>query len=126
MRGKQLTASLNKYLQTIYSIYLENHIIHMVDVANALQVSKPSVCRAVHQLELQGLVSHPPYQPLTLTESGLKLGRTLSDSISLMRYLLIEVMGIDSTLADCDAPRIAHALSSSAADMMKGKMQWLE
>ena len=54
----KLQESGEDYLESILKIEQKKGTVRSVDVANDLQVSKPSVSRAIHVLEDEGLLSY--------------------------------------------------------------------
>ena len=66
----KLQESGEDYLESILKIEQKKGTVRSVDVANDLQVSKPSVSRAIHVLEDEGLLSMDENARLILTEKG--------------------------------------------------------
>ena len=57
----ELTPSLENYLESIYFLQLKNGEVRITDIAYELNVSKPSVNRAINTLKDAKLVQHEHY-----------------------------------------------------------------
>lgn len=102
------------YLQAIYGLRCSGRI-HVKDIASRIGVSRPSVTGALRQLSVAGLVNYEPYGRISLTESGLKLGRRLSRTCEEVGSFLVEVLGVDSGVAAKTALRICCSWRPEAA-----------
>ena len=67
------------YLETIYLLQKEGKDVHSVDVAKALGFSKPSVSRAMGLLKDAEYIEVAKNGVITLTKSGQKKAKELSD-----------------------------------------------
>ena len=52
-----LTMSRENYLKIIYILKKANGEVRSIDIANYMELSKPSVCAAVKQLQAQGYIT---------------------------------------------------------------------
>lgn len=119
MNCSDLSASLKDYLHGIYRIQMKEGMVRVTEIAVALQVSKPSVCTAIQQLEKYGLVVHECYQPLYLTDQGLLLGRQLEEEFKSVQFLLSDVLGINEEIVNDEAQKIAHIVSDATLKKLK-------
>ena len=60
------------YLEAILRLQMENGFVRSVDVANRLEVSRPSVSRAMGLLEKDGFIEFTMGNMIKLTEKGKK------------------------------------------------------
>ncbi|MBP1737325.1 MAG: MarR family transcriptional regulator [Oscillospiraceae bacterium] len=65
----EFTPTQIKYLVTIYALN-QNGLVRSMDVAQQLEVSRPSVHRMLLQLEQEGLITKQPYSVVKITQSG--------------------------------------------------------
>ncbi|MGB4046381.1 MAG: metal-dependent transcriptional regulator [Halanaerobiales bacterium] len=72
-----LTPSLEDYLEEIYRLSINQGFIRITDVARKLQVSLPSVNKAVKLLSEKGYLNYIPYKNIDLTEKGERTGQFL-------------------------------------------------
>ena len=74
-----LGESLEDYLETLLILDNENGKIRCVDVAKKMDVSKPSVNKAMNVLKEKGLVQQETYGDIHFTPEGRELAGRLSD-----------------------------------------------
>lgn len=84
----------------------------MTDIACMLEISKPSVNRAVRSLKNFGLVHHEKYGTLTLTNEGQKIAKDVYFRHRVITEFLIEKLKIEPKIAEEEACKIEHAISS--------------
>ena len=106
-----LSPSSEDYLEAIYQLYRENPLVHAVQIAQRLNVSKPSVTKAVAILRNAALVEQEPYGALKLTEKGLTRAREIFFRHRMLKRFLTCVLGVDEATADIDACRMEHVIS---------------
>ena len=58
-----LTMSRENYLKIIYILKMANGEVRSIDIANYMELSKPSVCAAVKQLQAQGYITKAERRP---------------------------------------------------------------
>ena len=106
------------YLETILLLERRNGIVRLVDVANELGVSKPSVNRAMGVLKRDGYVLQELYGDITLTQSGRERANAILKRHKSITDFLSQVLGVDSETAENDACRIEHVISQQTAERM--------
>ncbi len=117
-----LHESAEMYLETIYTLSLSGTFVRSVDVAEALNYSRPSVSRAVGLLKKDGYLKMDEEGFLTLTEEG----RTLAERIYERHTVLaaaLEALGVDSKTAAEDACKIEHDISDRTFEAIKAHMK---
>ena len=71
----KLTQANEDYLEAIVMLAGEDRSpVRSVDIANRLDVSKPSVNKAVALLREEGFIEQQPYGDVYLTDAGAKYG----------------------------------------------------
>lgn len=98
---------------------MKEGMVRVTEIATALQVSKPSVCTAIQQLEKYGLVVHENYQPLYLTDQGLELGKQLEEEFKSVQFLLSDILGVNEATVNDEAQKIAHIVSDATLEKLK-------
>lgn len=101
--------SLEDYLEMISVLGGMN--VRSVDIATKMQVSKASVNRAVNTLIEKGLVSKALYGEISLTESGKATSEKILEKHLVIRRFLVEVLGVEQTIANEEACGIEHNIS---------------
>jgi Mn-dependent DtxR family transcriptional regulator len=106
------------YLETINSLIKEKGFAASVDIAERMNVSKPTVTSIVKKLDKEGYLVHEKYRGLTLTEKGKKLAEEMKQRHELIAKFLT-VFGVDETVARQDAERIEHGLHTETLQKLE-------
>ena len=115
--------SLEMYLETMYRLESELGKIRCVDIANSLGVSKPSVNKAVNVLKEQGYLTQEVYGNIYLTDEGREIGKTIFSRHKVIMRYLIEVLGVEESIAEEDACKMEHILSEETFNKMKENLK---
>lgn len=115
---QMIKESGENYLETILLLERRNGIVRLVDIANELGVSKPSVNRAMGVLKRDGYVLQELYGDITLTQSGRERANAILKRHKSITDFLSQVLGVDSQTAENDACRIEHVISQQTAERM--------
>ena len=91
------------YLEAILCLKEENGAARSVDVARKLNVSKPSVSRAMSILEEKGYVYVSKIGSLELTEQGKELAVEIYDRHVLLTKFLQKITGVGEEQAEANA-----------------------
>ena len=113
-----ISKALEDYLEAIYELSAKQATVRITDIALHLNISKPSVNRAVNALKLRGYVSHEPYGDIHLTEKGIEAGGLLSDRHKMIKQFLVTVLKMSADDAEDEACRMAHCVSQKTVDRM--------
>lgn len=111
-----LTPSLEDYLEEIYRFSTQLGFVRITDVANKLDVSLPSVNKAVKILHEKGYLDYIPYKNIDLTEKGAKLGKFLVERNQMLQNFL-ETIGSKADKEE-EAEAIEHFLSRETVNAM--------
>lgn len=114
----RIQESSEMYLETIFVLSHSNSRIRSIDVADKLQVSRPSVSRAIRVLQSQGLIIIDDKAKITLTELGLAKASSLYDRHEVLTAML-QSFGIDRQHAEIDACKMEHVVSDEVFDTIK-------
>ena len=114
--------SAEMYLETIYTLSLNSTSVRSIDVAEALNYSRPSVSRAVGLLKKDGYLLMDEEGFLTLTEEGRALAERIYERHTVLTAAL-EALGVDKETAADDACKIEHDISDSTFDAIKAHMK---
>lgn len=106
------------YLESILKIEMEKGTVRSIDVANDLQVTKPSVSRAIHILKDRGFLDDNDGTQLILSKKGREIAEKIYE-----RHLLLtdffKQIGVSETIAAEDACRMEHTLSDESFTALK-------
>lgn len=107
----EIRESGEDYLEAMLQLEDEHQEIRSIDVANKMNVSRPSVNKAVTVLKEAGMVSQEPYGNIQLTETGRARAQAVFDRHSTLRCFLIQMVKVDPEIAERDACRMEHIIS---------------
>lgn len=96
--------------------------VRSIDVAARLEVSKPSVSRAVSILKASGYLSTPEDGALVLTETGRAAASRIYERHRVLTDLLL-TLGVSQAQAAADACLIEHDLSDESFQRIKEHME---
>lgn len=113
-----MTQSLEDYLEVIYCLVAEGKAAQVRDIAKSLDVTMPSVVKAIRELTKLELVKHKPYQDISLTEKGRRLAKLVLLRHELLRSFLMK-LGVSRRNADKDACLMEHILSAETIDRIR-------
>ena len=108
---EKMSQSLEDYLETIYRLSQSLEEVRITDIAGDLELSKPSVNRAVGALKEQGYVEHEHYGKISLTKEGEEMGKKVYKRHLLLKSFLMNQLGVDRETAEADACRMEHVMS---------------
>ncbi len=111
------------YLEAILMLKQENGFVRSVDVARRLNVSKPSVSRAMSILEENGYVALGKLGSLELTEKGMAKASSVYDRHVLLTKFLQKITGVPEKLAEENACRIEHDIDE---EIKLGIENWMK
>jgi len=95
-------------------------------ISTALGVKMPSVTAALRKLSDEGLVDHEPYGYVGLTAKGDRAAREVFHRHEVLRRFLTGVLGIDREIAEEDACRMEHFISTVSLERLAKFMEFVE
>ena len=117
-----LHESAEMYLETIYTLSLTKTRVRSVDVAEALNYSRPSVSRAVGLLKKDGYLLMDDDGFLRLTELGSNTAEKIYERHRILTAAL-KALGVDEESAAEDACKIEHVISDKSLAAIKAHMK---
>jgi Mn-dependent DtxR family transcriptional regulator len=105
------------YLEAIDSLIDEKGFAASVDIAERLNVSKPTVTSMVKKLDREGFLIHEKYRGIKLTEKGKRLAEEMQNRHQLITSFLM-LFGVRESVARQDAERIEHGLHPDTLDKL--------
>ncbi|MBO5423859.1 MAG: metal-dependent transcriptional regulator [Fibrobacteraceae bacterium] len=106
------------YLETILRLQQESRVVHAVDIAEALNVSRPSVSRAVQILQESGYIRLDNHKAITLTASGKKIAAAIFERHEILTNFFT-MIGVSPETAEADACRMEHVISEETFEKIK-------
>ena len=126
MYNKELSSSLEDYLEAIFRISEKKLVAHANQIAKTLDVTKSSVSWALKQLSDKGLINYSPYEAISLTDEGKILAEKIAGHHDEIKNFLCEVLSVDPSLAEENACRLEHVLDKDVLDQMRQFTDFLE
>lgn len=113
----KLGESLEDYLETLL-ILEETGRIRCVDVAHRMDVSKPSVNKAMNVLKEKGYVMQESYGDIFLTDAGRKVAKAVLHRHHVVHNFLRDILGVSDQNAEEDACHIEHVISEETFEKL--------
>lgn len=118
----KLTGSLEDYLEAIYLISKSKNEVRVTDIALFMNLSKPSVNKAVINLKDNELLEHEKYGLIKLTEKGYKMAKEIFFRHETLMNFLVQTLGIERETAEIEACKMEHIISHQTLDKMVAYM----
>jgi DtxR family Mn-dependent transcriptional regulator len=96
------------------------------DIAKRLGVKMPTVTSMLKILGQHGFVDYEKYEYLDLTEKGKTAGEGIYHRHHVIRQFLIEVLKVDPNIADEEACKMEHGISSDTLDRLAKFMEFVQ
>lgn len=112
----ELSDSLKKYLFYIYDMTVKNEKCTVTAIAGDMQISKPSVNKAVGNLIEKNYVEHHRYGSISLTKKGEEFGRAYAKKMDILREFLINVVGVNKEKAYYQAQNMMLCLDDETVN----------
>ena len=113
-----LTPAMEDYLEAVLIVAKKQVEVRSVDIARQLNVSKPSVWRAMTVLKDGGFLTMDDYGFLLLTDLGQETAKKIYERHCFFTDRLIAA-GVDPKQAEKEACRIEHAISDESFSKLK-------
>ncbi len=111
----KLTNSQEEYLKTIYLLEKNNKKVRVTDIATRLEITKPSVNKAINVLKDMKLINYKAYGNITLTREGEGYAIEVIKKQDILKMFLVEILNIDKRQAEQEAIAMKHAISEQTA-----------
>jgi len=117
-----LQESSENYLETILVLGKDGKRVRSVDVASAMEFTRPSVSVAMKKLRENGYVEVDADGYIILTASGREIAESMYERHTLLSNWLIS-LGVDNETAMEDACRMEHVISEQSFLAIKSSIQ---
>lgn len=107
-----LSHSAQDYLEAVYVLADKDGLARVKEVADHLDVKKPSVVFAMKGLMKKGLVYHQHYGCLELTARGRDLATRIHERHQVLFRFLHQILHVNPETAEADACRLEHHISA--------------
>lgn len=114
IKGKNISSSLEDYLEAIYEIYTQKNGVKAIDISKKLGVGRSSVTEALKTLAQKHLVNYSRYGVLSLTAAGEEAAKNVIERHKTLYNFFKNTLNLDENEAQENACRVEHVLSEKA------------
>ncbi|HEN21290.1 MAG TPA: metal-dependent transcriptional regulator [Desulfobacteraceae bacterium] len=123
---KPLTAVMEDYLESIFTLSREKRIVRVRDIAKRLGVKMPTVTSMLKVLNDRGLIAYEKYEFLDLTDKGLSIGREINRRHRVLRNFLTDILKINIERSDEEACKMEHGISHFTLDRLVKFLEFIQ
>lgn len=125
-RNSKLSANMEDYLEVIAMLKDGRGVARVKDISEKMNVKKPSVTAAMNLLASKGLIIHERYRHIDLSPKGEKLARAVKARHDILTKFFAEILGVSETLAETDACKIEHSLSTETSEKLTSFIEYID
>ena len=115
----KLTNSQEEYIKTIYILSKTEKEIRETDIAQKLEITKPSVNRAIKNLKDIKLINYKTYGEIKLTKEGEKQAQEILKREDIIKLFLSKILDVEETQAKKEATAMKHAISTETEQKLE-------
>lgn len=113
----EIRKSAEDYLEAMLMLKEEKGYIRSVDIADRLNVARPSVSYSVKNLRENGYLSMDKSGFITLSESGMAIAEKIYTRHKVLTKFFVS-LGVNEEIAKEDACKVEHDLSDETFDAL--------
>ena len=113
------SANKEDYLRGIFHLMEDDPNVKSVDLADYLNITKPSVSEMLQQLNKEGLVEYKKYSKLKFTSKGRNIAQKLTFKHRIIESFLKNMLRVKSEGIHEEAHRLEHAFSDEAIEKLR-------
>lgn len=106
------------YLETILILRKRGKDVRSIDIVREMELSRPSVSRAMSILKTSGFIEVDENGYITLTELGNEIAEKIYERHTVLTSWLMSI-GVDKETAAADACKLEHDISETSFNMLK-------
>ncbi len=114
----KLTVSQEEYLKTIYLLEYVNNKIRVTDIAKKMNITKPSVNKAINVLKEMELINYEIYGNITLTPKAKKIAKEILKKQDLVEMFLVGFLEVEEEQAKQDASLMKSSISKETEEKL--------
>ena len=124
--NKPLTTVMEDYLEAIVELDKAKKVVRVKDIAKQMDVKMPSVSSMLKTLNKRGLVNYEKYEYVELTKAGENIGKEMQRRHEILHKFLADILKIDPVVADEEACKMEHTLSSATLESLTAFMEFIQ
>ncbi|MCP3874056.1 MAG: metal-dependent transcriptional regulator [Desulfobacteraceae bacterium] len=109
-KKKQLSESLEDYLETILELQTTKTVARSKDIAEKLDIKRGSVTGMLKKLANNNLINYEPYGYVTLTSEGKKIAIEIERRHIFLKDFFSRILKVDEDTANQTACQMEHAM----------------
>lgn len=113
MPNKDLSASLEDYLELICVLMETSECVKAVELSRKLNVSRASVSEALAKLAKKNLIVYEGHKGISVTPEGLKKAKEVIEKHKIFTDFFEKTLGLEKEDAEENACKIEHVVSES-------------
>lgn len=121
-----LSSSQEDYLEAIFHLVTEHKVARARDIADRLNVSRPSVTTALRLLAEKGLVDYSPYELIDLTPAGTRLAKDIVRRHTALKAFLMNVLAVGDKDAEETACKMEHIIPPQVMERFIAYSEFLQ
>ncbi len=114
----RIKESAENYLETILILKKKNGNVRSIDIANELEVTKPSVSVAMKSFREEGYITVDENGSIDLTEKGMEIANRVYEKHEIIAKALMAI-GVSEKTAYEDSCKIEHDISNETFEKLK-------
>jgi Mn-dependent DtxR family transcriptional regulator len=103
----RVSQRMEDYLEVIYELVQHKGYATSIDMAECMNVSRPSVTKMMRRLDASELIEYEKYRGVSLTEKGIKVASAIHERHDILSEFL-RMIGVDESVANKDVEEIEH------------------
>jgi len=107
-----LTATLEDYLEAIFNIVTQHKVARSMEIADRLNVKRPTVTTALRALAEKGLINYEPRSYVTLTDEGERIARCVDKRHLVLHDFFTGVLMLPAAEAEQAACMMEHGMNT--------------
>ena len=113
-----ISKSQEDYLKAMYVLKMKNGEIRVTDIAEHLNISKPSVTKAINNMKEIGLVNNETYGKIELTEQGIDIAKKVLEAYDISYVFLKDVLGLEEEKAKKEAEKLKLTMEDNTLNYL--------
>jgi len=118
------TRNMEDYLEAIWNLENRKGYIKVKDIADKLEVTRPSVSEMIKKLAENNYILYEKYGGIVFTDKGKKLAREIKRRHTLLVEFL-KIIGVDEQNAQTDACKLEHDVSPETITCLLGFVEFI-
>jgi len=121
-----ISETMEDYIEAIKLLEDKYKAVRVKHIAKKMNVKMPTVSSALSVLSKRNLVKYEKYDYVELTKKGEKLATSILARHNAIKRFLIDVLQVDSSIAEKDACGMEHHISKQTVNNILKFLEYIE